>query len=71
MWCKKPYKLQVVKKLWADMAEAQQGKQEEPFAPFGSKSRKKNKILARMRKSWLILGMLTLKWNGGNCYLSM
>ncbi|MCI32212.1 hypothetical protein A2U01_0053424, partial [Trifolium medium] len=40
--------LQVVKKLWADMAEAKQGKQEESFTPFVSKSqKKKNKNLAR------------------------
>ncbi|MCI09662.1 hypothetical protein A2U01_0030749 [Trifolium medium] len=40
--------LQVVKKLWADMAEAKQGQQEESFTPFVSKSqKKKNKNLAR------------------------
>ncbi|MCH86872.1 protein RADIALIS-like 1-like [Trifolium medium] len=40
--------LQVVKKLCADMAEANQGQQEESFAPFVSKSRKKkNKNLAK------------------------
>jgi hypothetical protein len=39
--------LQLAKKFWDDMVEAKQGKQEESFTPFVSKSRKKNKNLAR------------------------
>ncbi|MCI43375.1 hypothetical protein A2U01_0064612, partial [Trifolium medium] len=40
--------LQVVKKLWANMTDAKQGKQEGSFTQFVSKSRKKkNKNLAK------------------------